>query len=208
MTDTSPRRSATRQRIYRAAIPLFAEQGLTATTVEQIAERAGVAKGTVYYNFAGKTELFEALLRDGVEPLTFALRRSAAMAPGGAMAALEGMAGAGIAFVAAQPDLARLLVTEQWRGSRAGHPMLAAARRRVAGVVEEVLEEGVKAGELRADLDVQLTSGALVGLVVLGALDWQMFHPERRPDEVRRALATVLRGRLDAVEERDMGGGR
>lgn len=204
MTTSSPRRSATRQRLYQAAVTLFAEQGLSATTVEQIAERAGVAKGTVYYNFASKTELFEALLRDGVEPLTVALRRSAASAPGGgALGALEEMAGAGLAFVAQHPDFVRLLVAEQWRGGRPWHPTLIAVRRQVAGVVEEVLEDGVKSGELPADLDVELTSGALVGMVVLGALDWQAFHPERRAAEVRRALSAVLRGRLAAAGRPD-----
>ncbi|MFE7147761.1 TetR/AcrR family transcriptional regulator, partial [Streptomyces albidoflavus] len=55
----SNRRNATRQRLYDAAVTLIAAQGFSATTVEEIAERAGVAKGTVYYNFAGKSELFE-----------------------------------------------------------------------------------------------------------------------------------------------------
>ena len=45
-------------------------KGFSATTVDEIAERAGVAKGTVYYNFASKTELFEELLRHGVGLLT------------------------------------------------------------------------------------------------------------------------------------------
>ncbi|RMI37396.1 TetR/AcrR family transcriptional regulator [Streptomyces triticirhizae] len=203
MTVSSPRRSATRQRLYQAAVTLFAEQGVSATSVEQIAERAGVAKGTVYYNFSSKTELFEALLRDGIEPLTAALRRSVGAAPGGALAALERMADAGLAFVAEHPDLVRLLMAEQWRSSRPWHPTLVAVRRQVAGVVREVLEDGVKSGELRADLDVELTSGALVGMVVLGALDWRTFHPERRPAEVRRAMSVVLRGQLEAAAGRN-----
>ena len=56
---------------------LIAEQGFSATTVDEIAERAGVAKGTVYYNFASKTDLFEELLRHGVGLLTASLRAAA-----------------------------------------------------------------------------------------------------------------------------------
>src|SRR4030088_2552948 len=55
---TTARRQATRQKLYAAAVPLIAEQGFSATTVDEIAERAGVAKGTVYYNFASKNDLF------------------------------------------------------------------------------------------------------------------------------------------------------
>ncbi|MDT0264963.1 TetR/AcrR family transcriptional regulator [Streptomyces sp. DSM 44915] len=198
MTATSPRRSATRERLHRAAVTLFAEQGLSATTVEQIAERAGVAKGTVYYNFSGKTELFEELLRDGVASLTGVLRRAADATPGGALPALEAMVGAGLSFVAGHLDLVRLLVAEQWRTNRAWYPTLLVVRRQLVGVVEEVLADGVKSGELRPDLDIELTSGALVGMVLTGALDWQAFHPERDQDEVRGALAVLLHGRLGA----------
>ncbi len=51
--------------------------GFSATTVDEIAERAGVAKGTVYYNFASKSVLFEELLRHGVGLLTASLREAA-----------------------------------------------------------------------------------------------------------------------------------
>ena len=74
MTDAAARREATRQRLYEAAVTLIAEQGFSATTVDEIAERAGVAKGTVYYNFASKTVLFEELLRHGVGLLTASFR--------------------------------------------------------------------------------------------------------------------------------------
>ncbi|MEV1008945.1 TetR/AcrR family transcriptional regulator [Streptomyces sp. NPDC049881] len=199
MTRTSNRRGATRQRLYDAAVGLIAEQGFASTTVEQIAERAGVAKGTVYYNFGGKTELFEQLLRNGTGPLTAALREAAdaeRSRGGGAMDALAAMARAGLASIAGRTDFTRLLVAELWRTGRPWYPTLVEARREVLGVVADVLQEGVKAGELRESLDVELTAGSLVGLVVTGGLDWRTFHPGRSLDEVHEALAAPLRGRL------------
>ncbi|MGK5532302.1 TetR/AcrR family transcriptional regulator [Streptomyces sp. URMC 129] len=199
MTPTSTRRGATRRRLYDAAVSLIAEQGFSSTTVDQIAERAGVAKGTVYYNFAGKTELFEALLRDGVAPLTVSLRtaaRSAFAVGGGAADALEAMAAAGLDFVISRPDFTRLLVAEQWRTNRSWQPTLLDVHRQVAGVVEEVLRAGVKSGEFDSALDIQVTAGALVGMVIVGALDWQSFHPGRSPEDVRAALSPLLRGGL------------
>ncbi|UCM87389.1 TetR/AcrR family transcriptional regulator [Streptomyces marincola] len=198
-TGTGTRRGATRQRLYEAAITLIAEQGFSSTTVEQIAERAGVAKGTVYYNFGSKTELFEELLRHGARPFTAELARAARaeFARGGsAAAALDAMARAGLAFVAAQPDLTRLLVAELWRPNRTWHSALAELRGHAAGVVEEVLERGVADGEFDASVDVGLAAGALLGTVVAGALDWQTFHPGRPIEEVHAALCPLLRGRL------------
>ncbi|WP_157219117.1 TetR/AcrR family transcriptional regulator [Flavisphingomonas formosensis] len=50
-----------RAALIEAAGALFVEKGVEATTVEEIAARAGLAKGTVYHYFATKTELLDAL---------------------------------------------------------------------------------------------------------------------------------------------------
>ncbi|GAA2086239.1 TetR/AcrR family transcriptional regulator [Kitasatospora saccharophila] len=61
------------QRLVVAAVDLFTEQGYDATTVTQIAERAGVTKSTFFRHFADKRELLVAgqetlsrLLADGI----------------------------------------------------------------------------------------------------------------------------------------------
>jgi len=48
----------TRQGILAAARKVFARQGVTRTTLEEIAAAAGVTRGAIYWHFAGKTELF------------------------------------------------------------------------------------------------------------------------------------------------------
>ena len=52
----------TRELIRRAAAGLFVEQGIAATTMRQVAERAGVAERTVYTAFATKTALFREVI--------------------------------------------------------------------------------------------------------------------------------------------------
>lgn len=62
----SPRRAEaarqTRQLIREAALRLFVEQGITATTMKQIAAAAGVAERTVYTAFPSKTVLFHEVM--------------------------------------------------------------------------------------------------------------------------------------------------
>ena len=60
------RRSRTREQLLDAAGAVFAARGYHAATLEQIAERAGVSKGSVYYNFASKHELFVTLLSERI----------------------------------------------------------------------------------------------------------------------------------------------
>jgi AcrR family transcriptional regulator len=204
MTRTGTRRSETRLRLYQAAIALIAEQGFSATTVDQIADCAGVAKGTVYYNFASKTELFEELLRHGVGSLTASLQEvaDAALAePGGrAVDALDAMAKAGLGFISRHAAFTRLITAELWRTHRAWHPTLVSVRDQTVAVVADVLREGVKSRDFSEGLDVELTAGALVGMVVVAALDWQAFQPGRPLTEVHHALSLLLRGRLRAED--------
>ncbi|GHG17199.1 TetR family transcriptional regulator [Streptomyces filamentosus] len=203
MDSSSTRRRATRAKLYEAAVTLIAEQGFSATTVDEIAERAGVAKGTVYYNFKSKTELFEELLRHGVSLLTASLRTAAeetAARGGSRVAALDGMIRAGLVFIDRYPAFTQLYVAELWRTNRAWNSTLLVVRQEAVAVVEGVLREGVEAGELSEEIDVQLTAAALVGMVLVAALDWKAFQSERSLDDVHAALSLLLHGRV--------GGGR
>ncbi|MEU0527781.1 TetR/AcrR family transcriptional regulator [Streptomyces niveus] len=199
MDSSSTRRRATRQKLYEAAVTLIAEQGFSATTVDEIAERAGVAKGTVYYNFKSKTELFEELLRHGVGLLTASLRTAAdetAERDGTSVEALDAMIRAGLAFIDRYPAFTQLYVAELWRTNRAWQSTLLVVRQQAVAVVEKVLQEGIDGGELSREIDVPLTAAALVGMVLVAALDWQAFQPERSIDDVHSALSLLLHGRV------------
>jgi AcrR family transcriptional regulator len=58
-----------RQAILKAALATFAERGFAAARLDDVAARAGVAKGTLYLYFHSKEALFEALIRDAISPL-------------------------------------------------------------------------------------------------------------------------------------------
>ncbi|MCN9239801.1 TetR/AcrR family transcriptional regulator [Streptomyces sp. RY43-2] len=196
---SSSRRAATRQKLYEAAVTLIAEQGFSATTVDEIAERAGVAKGTVYYNFASKSGLFEELLRHGVGLLTASLREAAErteVSGGTKVDALDAMIRAGLGFIARYPAFTQLYVAELWRTNRAWQSTLMVVRQEVVAVIEGVLREGVAGGEFSDDIDVPLTAAALVGMVLVAALDWQSFQPERSLDDVHASLSRLLQGRV------------
>ncbi|MFF0307680.1 TetR/AcrR family transcriptional regulator [Streptosporangium sp. NPDC004379] len=92
---TGGRRAETRLKLFTAAVEVIAEQGYTAATVEAIAERAGVAKGTVFYNFGSKEALFAAMLDHGIERLAGALAEAASPAPAASVTSAASAASAG-----------------------------------------------------------------------------------------------------------------
>src|SRR3982750_1597869 len=62
---TAERRAA----IIEAALDEFVARGFTATRLDDVAKRAGVAKGTIYLHFKDKESMFEELIRTAMVPL-------------------------------------------------------------------------------------------------------------------------------------------
>ena len=80
MSDKSRRRRDPEERraeILAAALALFSERGFAATRIEDVAARAGIAKGTVYLHFPDKEALFTSLASGMASPI---LERMEAMA--------------------------------------------------------------------------------------------------------------------------------
>jgi AcrR family transcriptional regulator len=187
------RRDATRLKIFEAAVGLIAEQGFSGTTVDQIAERAGVAKGTVFYNFTSKTALFEELLRYGVGLLARESREAVkGLPPREAIAALVH---AQLSYIQRYRAFAQLLVAEMWRTNREWQQTIVVVREQAIAVIAEVLEAGVKSGDLSPDLEPRIAASALFGAGLVVALDWLIFSPERPVEEVAAALLGVVRSR-------------
>lgn len=59
-----------RNKIVDAGVKLFSELGYHRTSMDDIAKEANVAKGTLYYHFSGKGELFETIVTEGFRMLT------------------------------------------------------------------------------------------------------------------------------------------
>jgi AcrR family transcriptional regulator len=60
------RRATTPERVLAAALELFTEQGLVATSIEEICQRSGASVGSVYHHFASKEGIAAALYLDGL----------------------------------------------------------------------------------------------------------------------------------------------
>ena len=59
----------TKRKIFETSMKLFAEKGYDATSIEEITSVVGVAKGTLYYHFSSKEEIFYFLIDEGMKLL-------------------------------------------------------------------------------------------------------------------------------------------
>jgi AcrR family transcriptional regulator len=191
MDGRSRRREDTRQKLYEAAVELIAEQGFSATTVDDIALRAKVAKGTVYYNFKSKTALFEELLRHGVGLLTAEFRAAVEGRP--PRDAVRALVRAQLEYIRRYRAFAQLLLSEMWRTNREWQQTLLLLREEAIGVIAETVQSGVDSGDLPADLDVRVASAALFGVGLVVAVDWLVFQPDRSIEDVEESLLAIVR---------------
>jgi AcrR family transcriptional regulator len=72
-TGRAQKTAARREAILAAALDEFSARGFAATRLEDVARRAGVAKGTIYLHFADKEALFQELVRTMLGPLVASL---------------------------------------------------------------------------------------------------------------------------------------
>ena len=59
----------TKRKIFETSMKLFASKGYDATSIEEITATVGVAKGTLYYHFSSKEEIFNFLVEEGMKLL-------------------------------------------------------------------------------------------------------------------------------------------
>ena len=59
----------TKRKIFETSMKLFASKGYDATSIEEITSVVGVAKGTLYYHFSSKEEIFTFLIEEGMKLL-------------------------------------------------------------------------------------------------------------------------------------------
>jgi AcrR family transcriptional regulator len=81
MATQADRRARTQAAVVRAATRLFGRRGFEATTMDQIATAASVAKGAVYHYFATKEGLFEAVFEQVSEDLAREIAAAARAEP-------------------------------------------------------------------------------------------------------------------------------
>jgi len=113
-SNRAERAAERREAIIAAAMDEFIAQGFAATRLDDVAKRAGVAKGTIYLHFKDKEALFEELIRTAIVPLVN--RLAAGPPPVGASVRdmVEGFARTFIHEVTTtqRGDIVRLIVAE------------------------------------------------------------------------------------------------
>lgn len=172
ITRTERKKEATKKRIISVAMDLFSKQGFEQTTVEQIAEEADIAKGTIYNHFPVK----EAIICEHVQRI---IREQGPEV---------------LSQIRQLPDTRSRLITVlrksmDWMNVNLNNDIYEkyfiyrmqtivysikdqSLRSGVSGVLEEILELGKEAGEIRQDVSSVVLAGHLETIASFTAIGW------------------------------------
>jgi AcrR family transcriptional regulator len=180
-----------REAILAAALEEFTAQGFSATRLDDVARRAGVAKGTIYLYFRDKDALFEELIRSVLSPVVGALE----------IATRDGRSARLIAETAievfirdiygtARKDVIRLVISEGTRFPKLAEFYYREVLAHIFDAMRVLLERAATRGELRDTAVAQFPQ--LVGAPAIVAIIWNSLFDQFAPLDVRAFMRTQL----------------
>ena len=193
--------AATRGAILEAALDEFSARGFAATRLDDVARRAGVAKGTIYVHFRDKETLFEELVRTCLGPVIGSFA-AASLADIPVRTFVERLVQAFVTEILGtrRKDVLRLILTEGQRFPQLAQIYYREVIHRALPVVRGVLERGYERGEIKNDALVRFPQ--LLVAPALMAVIWDALFSRFEPLDVTALMRTHLDLVFAALEEK------
>ena len=161
------RYGAKRKQILKAAGPVLQQHGLSGTTIEAIANVAGVDRATIYYYFADKGAIFREAIHDGLVEMIDALE---AIAAGGASPELrlrDSMRVVMSAYEKHYPQLYIFFTDGAPSSIIDGHlnAEIVESGRRYEELVEAIVRDGISEGVFQTPLPPKVFAKAVTGML-------------------------------------------
>jgi len=150
------RKQATRERVLAAARDLFDEIGFESSTIRLIAERAGVAVGSVFTTFASKSEILSHVMLDRLDSLYAELDSVLPHLRGPCPDRLRSVMAIHYGFEMRRPRLFAAYVACSFEWSKPKDVVAFGQNAQLKGMLRGVLEGGIVNGEVSEDADLEL----------------------------------------------------
>ena len=181
------RKDARPTEILEAALAVFAERGFASTRMDEIAQRAGVTKGTIYVYFENKEHLFISMVRELTKATLDTVHGMFERHEGSTASLLRELFGYIYQHIVEdrrRREVARMLIAEAGRFPALADRYYEEIHRRCLDMLERVIKRGIDRGEIRrsAVVDCPQVIIAPIALVDL----WIMMYDDRQPLDLKR----------------------
>lgn len=152
----------TKRKIFETSMKLFAEKGYEATSIEEITATVGVAKGTLYYHFSSKEEIFNFLIEEGIKLLQNSIDIKTAKR-NNYIDKIKAIVLIQIKIVAKYEDIITILLSQFW-GNEDRHKKCQNLVYEYIGKIEKIVQEGIEKKEIKQG-DSQAIASEIYGLI-------------------------------------------
>jgi TetR/AcrR family transcriptional regulator, acrAB operon repressor len=196
MRRTKEAALATREALIDAAEHVFRREGVTRTSLAEIAAEAGVTRGAIYWHFRDKAELLDAMCERTVLPLDAAFARAGEAARIDPIGTLRGLAVDALTQLARDPRTQAVFEILFHKCELVGELAQRSAtqqsdRRQCLSSVEALFELAIAKGQLPEDTDTRLATNMMHAYVIGLMHEWVL-------DPADYDLATAAPSMIDA----------
>jgi AcrR family transcriptional regulator len=186
----------TRKQILDASLRLFSEKGFARTSVRDIAREAGITDAAIYYHFASKRELFEALFEErGITSALSDLEHATITEP--PVETLTAIAVAAQGIMHRNKDFMKVLFSEAMSEDAIATDEYRIVTERWRNAQVRIVREFIDKGELPASIDVDFAARQLVVLSVGPFIDAIMSGQDQNGAEPPRELVERVRAGVE-----------
>jgi AcrR family transcriptional regulator len=191
---TAEYKESTRNRILAAAQEIFSQRGYASSSMDDIVERSRLSKGALYWYFNSKEELFVAL-QDKQLSSSVARLKAKSGPEDSAMVKLERAAEIAFAsLIGDDKDASRMNMEFNLAAMRMKPVQRRqdARYRTVHSFILGYVEDGIRRGEFRRDLDPDEVATVLVGVIDGLSLRWATTTFDFDRDSIRKTLVEMV----------------
>jgi AcrR family transcriptional regulator len=183
-----------RDHVLECAERIFSDKGLHQATMQEIAEEAEYATGTLYTLFESKDAIFAAVVRRRMSEIDATVRDAARSGPP-ARERIDRFVSSFFEFFESKKHLVQLYVNVTggllWNVKAELGEDVAEIHLGLLGFLESIFRGGCRSGDLRSDLEPRVMAVSLVGILVAVVTDWIAQAPDRSL-ESRRGVTLDL----------------
>lgn len=152
----------TKRKIFETSMKLFAEKGYDATSIEEITATVGVAKGTLYYHFSSKEEIFNFLIEEGIKLLQNSVDIKTSK-HNNYIDKIKAIVLIQIKIVAKYENIITILLSQFW-GTKERNKKCQELVYQYIGKIEKIVQEGIEKGEIKKG-DTRAIASEIYGLI-------------------------------------------
>jgi AcrR family transcriptional regulator len=196
-TKIRKRGKKTREKILKVATKLFAKYGFAGTSMDEIAERVGIRKASLYHHFSSKQEIYEELIKRVFAEIIKIFQVS--FSSGDILKDAENLISKIMNFILQNEDYVKILLRELLDENLPVKQFALEYVPKILSFGSEILERGRKEGIFKENVDPIQLSITLAGAIIIYFVFRPVIEPFIKSPFSKKAIAERVKHISDVI---------